>query len=204
VLVDFDICVTVHRWYTRAVFFSTSDRTSKEVRNTREPDLHVAWLRSSPTTTSAVVGSTNSQLDATIIILLTISISSTCFGRQSRPSSGALDCVYSLWYSAPTMLPAGDQDEVKLETWKSCEELCCLEFELRLCLPKRQLTILIICSVQISYTWFYQSRPKKCGIKYGRCCLQAASSVLYTTSCKHTLVLLRMGEIIARNMLSWL
>jgi len=30
----------------------------------------------------------------------------------------------------------------------------------------------------------------------------AASSVLYTTSCKHSLVLLRMGEIIARNMLS--
>jgi len=26
--------------------------------------------------------------------------------------------------------------------------------------------------------------------------------VLYTTSCKHSLVLLRMGEIIARNMFS--
>jgi len=37
-----------------------------------------------------------------------------------------------------------------------------------------------------------------------RCCQQAASSVHYTTSCKHSLVLLRMGEIIARNMLSWL
>ena len=36
------------------------------------------------------------------------------------------------------------------------------------------------------------------------CCLQAASSVHYTTSCKHSLVLLRMDEIIARNMLSWL
>ena len=32
----------------------------------------------------------------------------------------------------------------------------------------------------------------------------AASSVHYTTSCKHSLVLLRMGEIIARNMLSLL
>ena len=32
--VDFD--------YTRAVFFSTSDRASKEVRNTREPDLRFA------------------------------------------------------------------------------------------------------------------------------------------------------------------
>ena len=33
---------------------------------------------------------------------------------------------------------------------------------------------------------------------------QAASSVLYTTSCKHSLVLLRMDEINARNMLSCL
>ena len=49
----------------------------------------------------------NSQLDATIIILLIISISSTGFGRQFRPSSGALDCVYSLCYKVPTMLPAG-------------------------------------------------------------------------------------------------
>jgi len=29
-----------------------------------------------------------------------------------------------------------------------------------------------------------------------------SSSVLYTTSCKHSLLLLMMGEIIARNMLS--
>jgi len=33
---------------------------------------------------------------------------------------------------------------------------------------------------------------------------EAATSVHYTTSCKHSLVLLRMGEIIARNMLNWL
>ena len=37
-----------------------------------------------------------------------------------------------------------------------------------------------------------------------RCCLQAAPSVHYTTSCKHSVVLLRMGEIIARNILGWL
>ena len=37
-----------------------------------------------------------------------------------------------------------------------------------------------------------------------RCCRQAASSVHYTTSCKHSLVLLRMGEINARNMSRWL
>jgi len=33
---------------------------------------------------------------------------------------------------------------------------------------------------------------------------QAASLELYTTSCKHSLASLRMGEIIAQNMLSWL
>ena len=33
---------------------------------------------------------------------------------------------------------------------------------------------------------------------------QAASSVHCTTSCKHSLVFLRTGEIIARNMLNWL
>jgi len=32
----------------------------------------------------------------------------------------------------------------------------------------------------------------------------ATSWVHYNTSCKHSLVLLRMGEIIARNMSSWL
>ena len=52
---------------------------------------------------------TNNQLDATIIVLLIISISSTCFGRQFRQSSRALDCVYSLWYKAPTMLSDGNQ-----------------------------------------------------------------------------------------------
>jgi len=43
-----------------------------------------------------------------------------------------------------------------------------------------------------------------CGIKHWRCCLQTASSVLYATTCKHSLLLLRMGEIIAANMLSCL
>jgi len=32
----------------------------------------------------------------------------------------------------------------------------------------------------------------------------ATSWVHYTTSCKHSIVLLKMGEIIAWNMLSWL
>ena len=45
----------------------------------------------------------NSFVDATVIILLTISINSTCFGRYFRPSSGALDCVYILSYKVYTM-----------------------------------------------------------------------------------------------------
>ena len=45
-------------------------------------------------------------------------------------------------------------------------------------------------------------------LKSTRLCLQlfvkAPSSFHYTTSCKYSLVLLRMDEIIARNILSWL
>jgi hypothetical protein len=29
------------------------------------------------------------------------------FRAMITPSSGVLDCVYSLWYNAPMMLPAG-------------------------------------------------------------------------------------------------
>jgi hypothetical protein len=46
----------------------------------------------------------DNQLDATVMVTVIIPISSTCFGRWFRPSSGAQDCVYSLWYNAPTML----------------------------------------------------------------------------------------------------
>jgi len=41
-------------------------------------------------------------------------------------------------------------------------------------------------------------------LRSARLYLQAASSVHYTTSCKYSLALLMMGEIIAKNMLSWL
>jgi hypothetical protein len=82
--------------------------------------------------------------------LLIIPISSTCFRRWFRPSSGALDCVYSSWYNAPMMLLASRLDAVELHP---------------------------------AY------RP-------------ATSWVHYTTSCRHSLVLLRMGKTIAQNMLS--
>ena len=84
--------------------------------------------------------------------LLIIPISSTCSGRQLRPSSGALEFIYSLWYNAPTTLLTGSLDEVEPHPG-------------------------------------YRS---------------AAWSVHCTTSCRHSLVLLRMGVVVARNMLSWL
>jgi len=53
----------------------------------------------------------------------------------------------------------------------------------------------------------YRDLPESydsCFCIISRCCRPAAPSVHCTTSCEHSLVLLRMGEIIARNMLSWL
>jgi len=34
-------------------------------------------------------------------INLLFKVISTCFGRCFRPSSGALDCIYSIWQCAP-------------------------------------------------------------------------------------------------------
>ena len=42
-------------------------------------------------------------------------IRSTCFGRCLRPSSGAIDCIYSFWYCPPVLLPAGVLNEMKLQ-----------------------------------------------------------------------------------------
>ena len=70
----------------------------------------------------------NSLLDATIINFIDKYNQLNMFRAIIRPSSGALDCVYSLWYNAPAML-------------------------------------------------------------------QAASPVYCTTSCEHSLALLRMGEL---------
>jgi len=38
----------------------------------------------------------------------------SCFGRCFRPSSGALNCIYSIWYYSPKLLPAGVMDEFQL------------------------------------------------------------------------------------------
>jgi hypothetical protein len=43
-------------------------------------------------------------------------ISSTCFVRCLRPSSGTLDCIY-IWYCPPVLLLAGVMDEVPSYPW---------------------------------------------------------------------------------------
>jgi hypothetical protein len=62
------------------------------------------------------------QQDATILIDLFIYlflISSTGFGRCIRPSSGALDCIYSFWYCPPILPPAGVMDEMEVRSISS-------------------------------------------------------------------------------------
>jgi len=39
----------------------------------------------------------NNKQDATIQVNLLFLVGCTCFGRCFRPSSGALDCIYSFW-----------------------------------------------------------------------------------------------------------
>jgi len=40
-------------------------------------------------------------------------VSSTCFWRYLRPSSGARDGIYSFLYCSPMLLPAGVMDEME-------------------------------------------------------------------------------------------
>jgi len=54
------------------------------------------------------------QQDATIQINLLFLVSSTCFGRCFRPSSGTLDCIYSIWYYSLKWLPDGVLVELEL------------------------------------------------------------------------------------------
>jgi hypothetical protein len=55
----------------------------------------------------------NNQQDATIWVNLLFQISSTYFGRCFRPSSWALDSIYSMWCCSFKLLPAGVLDELK-------------------------------------------------------------------------------------------
>jgi len=55
----------------------------------------------------------NSQLDATITVFIDNYNQLNMF-RAIIPPILKSDAVYSLWYNAPAMLPAGDNDEVQL------------------------------------------------------------------------------------------
>ena len=47
------------------------------------------------------------------LLIFFFSNSSTCFGRQTPPSSGALfECIYSFWYNTPILLPTCDKVEM--------------------------------------------------------------------------------------------
>jgi len=65
-------------------------------------------------------------------------------------------------------------------------------------IPATDLKIWCLCDCA-SFTQLYQ-QPTRCNNNK----FYWASPVHYTTSCKHSPLLLRMGEIIARNMLNWL
>jgi hypothetical protein len=51
--------------------------------------------------------------DATILAYLLFLINLTRFGLCLRPSSGALDCIYSISYFPPKLLLAGVTDEME-------------------------------------------------------------------------------------------
>jgi len=54
-------------------------------------------------------------------------ISSTCFVQCLRPSSEALDCIYSIWYCPLVLLLAGVMDEMELQiTNKSISQNSCI------------------------------------------------------------------------------
>ena len=55
------------------------------------------------------------QQDATFWFIYLYPIGSTCFVRYFRPSSGALDYIYSFWCSPPMLLPAGVMNEMERE-----------------------------------------------------------------------------------------
>jgi len=56
----------------------------------------------------------SNQQDATKLVNLLFLVSSTCLGSRFRPSSGALDCIYSIWQYSAKLLPASVSDKLEL------------------------------------------------------------------------------------------
>ena len=167
----------------------------------------------------------NSRLYATVTILLTISISSTYFGRWPGHRQAASSVLYTTSCKhSLVLLRMGEIIARNMLSWfKLLIKLSLLH--LVSCLLYQWCTVTQTSNVahcpkfwliSVSFSDLWQTVMSSVTTRYVLICSapfgawrwpghrQAASSVLYTTSCKHSLVLLRMGEIIARNMLSWL
>ena len=138
------------------------------------------------TDTFCVLTSVIAQRDATqSILFIILQVHSTCFGCQPHlPGLSTLEVGAQKIWAVPdtvvTVLCTPDDGcgwDPKGVDWT------CRIINRLLCGVSRWAII----------TWNLQRR----------CCQQVTSSVLYTTSWKHSLVLLRMDKIIARNMLSW-
>ena len=57
------------------------------------------------------------------IFYWSIWISSTCFGQQTRQSSGVrFDCMCSFWFNAPLLLPPSDKVEMELSPSQPCHQ----------------------------------------------------------------------------------
>ena len=105
-------------------------------------------------------------------------ISSTCFGRCFRPSSGALDCIYSLWYSPPIMQPAASRlhyrwtiseavNTVKCSWWgaKTSPETCRTD-SVQINKPRSCILLVINYELSISDTWAQIWWQFKIGFNY--------------------------------------
>jgi hypothetical protein len=129
----------------------------------------------------------NDQKDAPFFwFIYLFSIRSTCFGRCFRPSSGALDCIYSFWYCAPILLPAGVMDKMELQ-YHLIHDTSRQQYRCKM--PDAVNTV--NCSWWWANTLPVPSHPWH---------QPAAISVNNTRRCKHSQVPLMMGEYIACNM----
>ena len=144
-------------------------------------------------------------------------VSSTCAHHQEVKIA-----LYSIWYHRTYRWPSRAQVErgpVHEAATYSCDTRgCVMQFwppdDVHMCSKHVEAWNKLIVKKQIcASSWLIteiKKKSSKCfgrpsdAIMHRRCCLLAASSVHYSTSCKHSLVLLGMGEIIARNMLGWL
>jgi len=109
----------------------------------------------------------------------------SCFGRCFRSSSGALDCIYSIWWYSPKLLPASVMDEFQLMFRAMFSPIIRSAW--------LYLQYLVVFT-QVAAGWYHgwvSTHPWH---------QPAATWVNTTRYCKYSHVLLMTGENIARNM----